>query len=116
VGFRWDLNATDLTGGVFEQTLPEGWSWDPQSLGSLDSSSSAYQASYTLSEDGRTLTATVSIGGGSGSPSVVGFGVLKAIPSGAVPNGSVYEPVLTASVAETQVTATTGPIEVRGAP
>ncbi len=116
VGFRWDLNATDLTGGVFEQTLPEGWSWDPQSLGSLDSSSSAYQASYTLSPDGRTLTATVSIGSGTGNPSVVGFGVLKAIPSGAVLNGSVYEPELTASVAETQVTATTGPIEVRGAP
>ncbi len=116
VGFRWDLNATDLGEGVFTQTLPEGWAWDPSSLGSLDSTSSAYQASYTLSPDGRTLTATVSIGNGSGNPSVVGFGVLKAIPSGDVENGSVYEPALLASVGDDARTATADPIEVRNAP
>ncbi|WP_449278258.1 DUF7507 domain-containing protein [Leucobacter sp. GX24907] len=116
VGFRWDLNATDLTDGVFTQTLPEGWTWDSTSLGSLDSSSSAYQATYVVSEDGRTLTATVSIGNGSGNPSVVGFGTLKAIPSSDVPNGSVYEPVVTAAVDDTVETGSTDPIEVRNTP
>jgi hypothetical protein len=116
VGFRWDLNATDLVDGVLTQTLPEGWQWDPASLGSLDSSSSAYQSSYTLTDGGRTLTATVSIGNGSGNPSVVGFGVLKAIPSGDVLDGSVYDPTLTVAIDDAAQTATAGPIEVRNTP
>ncbi|WP_430593199.1 DUF7507 domain-containing protein [Humidisolicoccus flavus] len=113
VGFRWDLNATDLVDGVFTQTLPEGWKWDESSLASLNSSSSAYQSSYVISDDGRTLTATVSVGNGSGNPSVVGFGTLKAIPSGDVANGSVYNPELNVTVGESAQSVTTGPIEVR---
>ncbi|GAB3601278.1 DUF7507 domain-containing protein [Microbacterium tumbae] len=116
VGFRWNLNATDLGDGVFTQTLPEGWAWDESSLASLDSSSSVYQAGYTLSGDGRTLTATISTGNGTGNPSVLSFGVLVAIPSGDVPNGSVYEPAVTAVVGEDARTAATDPIEVRNAP
>ena len=116
VGFRWELNATDLGDGIFTQTLPEGWTWDPTSLASLDSESSAYRASYTLSEDGRTLTATISIGNGTGNPSVVGFGTLKAVPSSDVPNGSIYTPSLQVTDGAQTQTATTDPIEVRNAP
>ncbi|UOQ59814.1 carboxypeptidase regulatory-like domain-containing protein [Leucobacter rhizosphaerae] len=116
VGFRWELNATDLSEGVLTQTLPEGWRWDPSSLTSLDSSSSAYQSSYTISPDGRTLTATVSIGSGTGNPSVVAFGTLKAIPSSDVPNDSVYTPEVSVAVDDVVQTAVTDPITVRSAP
>lgn len=98
LGFRWDLNATDLVEGVFTQTLPAGWAWDTTSLGTLDSTSSAYQASYAISDGGRTLTATISVGSGGGSPTITSFGVLNAVPSGDIPSGSVYNPVLAVDV------------------
>ena len=116
VGFRWELNATDLSEGVLTQTLPAGWRWDTSSLTSLDSSSSAYQSSYVISPDGLTLTATVSIGSGTGNPSVVAFGTLKAIPSSDVPNDSVYTPEVSAAVDSVVQTAVTDPITVRSAP
>lgn len=112
VGYRWDLKLTDLKDGVFSQTLPVGWTWDATSLSSLNSTSSAYQSSYVLSDNGRTLTATISIGNGSGNPSLLSTGTLSAIPSGDVANGSVYTATLTATDGDQTVTATADPVTV----
>ncbi|WP_448059536.1 DUF7507 domain-containing protein [Cellulomonas hominis] len=116
VGFRWDLNATDLVEGVFTQTLPPGWTWDTASLAPLSSNSSAYRSSYVLSDGGRTLTATISVGQGIGAPTVMASGTLRAVPSGDVANGSVYTPTLTGTDATGETTRTAAPITVVNEP
>ncbi len=116
VGFRWDLNSTDLVDGVLTQTLPEGWTWDEASLQSLDSSSSAYQSQYVLSPDGRTLTATVSIGSGNGNPSVLSLGTLNAVPSGDVANNSSYAPEVSGTDGSQTIKSSADPIVVVNEP
>lgn len=102
VTMSWALRADNLSDGVFTQTLPEGWSWVTSSLGKLSSDSTLYRSAYTVSGDGRTLTATISVP----SASLVSISGLQAIPAPTVANGSEYTPELTATDAIQTLTAT----------
>jgi uncharacterized repeat protein (TIGR01451 family) len=102
VTMSWEVEAADLVDGQFEQTLPEGWSWVAGSLGKLTSSSSLYTASHTVSADGRTLTATLSIPG----VTLVSLSGLQAVPAPTVADGSTSTPTLTATDGTSTRTAT----------
>ncbi|HEY0188407.1 MAG TPA: SdrD B-like domain-containing protein [Cellulomonas sp.] len=93
ITMSWQVEATDLVDGVLTQTLPEGWSWVTSSLGKLSSQSSLYGSAYTVSGDGRTLTATMSIPGSS----LISVSGLQAVPAITVAPGSVYTPELVAT-------------------
>ncbi|QIK63305.1 DUF11 domain-containing protein [Leucobacter viscericola] len=115
VGFSWKIRGTDLSDATFEQTLPEGWSWDPTTLALVNSSSSVYRSTGVISEDGRTLTATVSTLI-PGNPALFEMGALRAIPSSSAPNGSVYSPTMLATDGNGTQTATAYDIEVVSEP
>ncbi|WP_141014843.1 SdrD B-like domain-containing protein [Nocardioides sambongensis] len=114
VGYSWSFKSSGLTDGVFTQTLPEGWTWDPDSLVALDSANAAlYESSYELTDNGRTLTATVSVP--SGGDSLVEFRTLRAIASpDAV--GTNYAAQVQVADASGNQTAATGSIAVVGRP
>ncbi|QIK62261.1 hypothetical protein G7068_02875 [Leucobacter viscericola] len=112
VGFKWELTAVDLHDGVLSQTLPVGWTWDEQSLVVLNSTGAFTTSSYELSNDGRTVTSTVTAANGESNQVLATFATLRAIPSGAVANESVYTPKLTGTVAGQTTTASTDPITV----
>ncbi|MFF2050458.1 SdrD B-like domain-containing protein [Leifsonia sp. NPDC058194] len=115
VGFAWKATATDLSGGVLEQTLPEGWTWDPQSLVPANSSTDLFRVTGTISDDGRTLTVLVETFA-EGNPARFELGALRAIPSSEVPNGSVYTAELVAHDAAGTTTATAPAITVVSEP
>ncbi|MDK6763492.1 hypothetical protein QP337_28470, partial [Escherichia coli] len=77
------------------QTLPEGWSWEtgPGLDAVLGGTANGVERSYTVSADGRTLTATVSNEGGSGTAAVV-IQPIIARPGTGVGPGSTYTPEL----------------------
>jgi uncharacterized repeat protein (TIGR01451 family) len=112
VTMSWQIEGVDLVDGVVTQTLPEGWSWVTSSLGKLSSNSSLYQSSYTISEDGRTLTATMSIPGSN----LISVSGLQAVPGATVVAGSGYTPELTATDASRTLTATGTALTVVGVP
>lgn len=113
VAFQWDFRASDLEGGEFVQSLPEGWSWDPASMGALDTNGSVYRASHTISPDGRVLTAVVSFDTGGGI-SLLSLSGMKAIPGRSAANGAPYTPEVTATDGTRTLTASASPIAVRG--
>jgi len=115
VGFNWKLTATDLDGGVLEQTLPEGWTWDPESLVPANSSTDLFRVTGTISADGRTLSVLVETLA-AGNPAHFELGALRAIPSSDAPNGSVYTAELTARDANGETTATGPAITVVSEP
>ncbi|GAA1777972.1 hypothetical protein [Leucobacter iarius] len=110
VAFQWDLAVTGTAGGSLTQTLPEGWRWDPASLGALDTDGRAYAAHHVLSEDGRTLTATVTQVDGK----LLSLAGMKAIPSRTVADESTYLPVVSTQNGGEALEARTGAITVRG--
>ncbi|MGV8883251.1 MAG: DUF7507 domain-containing protein [Rhodoglobus sp.] len=110
VCFNWTFSSSGVVDGLFQQTLPAGWTWDETSLGTLTSSSSLYTSSYTIVD--QTLTATVNVPVGS---SIVTLGALCAVPtSAAVPGEYTPTLVVTDGVGETTVTAP--PVTVVGTP
>lgn len=115
VGFSWKLTATDLDGGVLEQTLPEGWTWDPESLIPANSSTDLFRVTGTISADGRTLSVLVETLA-PGNPAHFELGALRAIPSSDVPNGSIYTAELAARDAKGEATATGPAITVVSEP
>lgn len=112
VGFKWELTGIELHDGVLSQTLPEGWAWDQQSLAVLNSTGDFISSSYVLSDGGRTVTATVTASNGPANQVLASFATLRAIPSGAVANESVYVPTLTGQADGETVTAAADPITV----
>lgn len=110
VAFQWDLAVIGTAGGVLSQTLPEGWSWDPTSLGALDTDGTAYAAHHAVSTDGRTLTATVTRVSGK----LLSLAGMKAIPTRTVADGSRYTPAVVAQNGGAALEAATEPITVRG--
>jgi hypothetical protein len=114
VGFEWNLTATnDLSDGIFSQTLPVGWSWDPSAVTALTSDSSTYQSTASISSDGRTLTARVSAPAGT----TVILKTLVARPDSDVANGDIYTPELRAAVSPTETDSADGaPLTVVSAP
>lgn len=115
VGYAWNLTATDLSGGVLQQTLPEGWTWDQESLLPVNSSTDFFRATGTISPDRRTLTVVVDTLA-PGNPAHFELGALRAIPSSDVPNGSVYAAELSARDAAGETTATAPAITVASEP
>lgn len=115
VGFVWKVTATDLSGGVLEQTLPDGWAWEPESLVPANSSTDLFQVTGTISDDGRTLTVLVETLT-NGNPARFELGALRAVPSSAVPNQSGYAAELIAHDAAGRLTATAPPITVVSEP
>lgn len=115
VGFAWNVTATDLSGGVLRQTLPEGWTWDQQSLLPANNSTDFFRVTGTISPDGRTLTVVVETLA-PGNPAHFELGALRAIPSSDVPNGSVYAAQLSASDAAGETTTTAPAITVVSEP
>ncbi|WP_143469834.1 MULTISPECIES: SdrD B-like domain-containing protein [unclassified Leucobacter] len=75
--FAWSVTVNELTDGVLTQTLPEGWSWDQQSLvtsgmqnpGGLN----GYTSSFEVSPDGRTLTLHLSSSVGAAGTQIIEF-------------------------------------------
>ncbi|EPD27924.1 DUF7507 domain-containing protein [Actinotignum schaalii] len=112
VSFQWAFVASDATATTISQTLPEGWSWEtgPGLDAVLGGTSNGVERSYTVSADGRTLTATVSNEGGAGTAAVV-IQPIIARPGTGVGPGSTYSPEL--EVTDAQGTRT---IAVSGAP
>lgn len=110
VAFQWDLAVIGTAGGVLSQTLPEGWRWDPTSLGALDTDGTAYAAHHAVSTDGRTLTATVTRVSGK----LLSLAGMKAIPTRTVADGSRYTPAVVAQNGGAALEAATEPITVRG--
>lgn len=92
--FFWQFNASNAQDATITQTLPEGWAWNEDSVSALlTGNADGLSRSYTLSDDKRTLVATVgNVGSGQTS---VRFGPLVASPSLSVEVGSVYAPVVT---------------------
>ncbi|MGJ9494791.1 DUF7507 domain-containing protein [Actinotignum sp. GS-2025a] len=95
VSFQWAFVASDATSATISQTLPEGWSWEtgPGLDAVLGGTANGVERSYTVSADGRTLTATVSNEGGSGTAAVV-IQPIIARPGTGVGPGSTYSPEL----------------------
>lgn len=106
VAYRWSFATSGVQDAVFTQTLPEGWTWQEDSLAVLDARTSLYSSSYTISDDGRTLTATISTP--TGGAAAIQLGPLMAVPGGTVEPGSSYTPQL-------QVTDGVGTQQVTGA-
>ncbi|GIT81433.1 hypothetical protein LLS1_31020 [Leifsonia sp. LS1] len=115
VAFSWTVTATDLAEGVLEQTLPEGWSWDRDSLVPVNSSTELLRATGAISPDGRTLTVVVDTLL-PGNPARFELGALRAVPSSAVPSGSVYTAQLAAQNAGAGLTAQARPVTVVSEP
>lgn len=95
LSFQWAFVASDATATTMSQTLPEGWSWEtgPGLDAVLGGTANGVERSYTVSADGRTLTATVSNEGGSGTAAVV-IQPIIARPGTGVGPGSTYTPEL----------------------
>ncbi|MCS4277652.1 putative repeat protein (TIGR01451 family) [Mycetocola sp. BIGb0189] len=101
VVFSWRTEFTSLTDGVMTQTLPPLWKWDAASLDKSGLNSTGvtggYRSSYVLSEDGRTVTATVSATEDAGGTVSVSFpNLIAVVPETAdVPGSNTYVPTLT---------------------
>lgn len=81
--FSWRMSLNELKDGTITQTLPPLWSWDVASINASGMHNpegvSGYTSTYALSNDNRTLTATVSgTGTSTGAMSVV-FPRLRAV-------------------------------------
>lgn len=112
VTMTWSLSGEGLSDGVFTQTLPEGWTWVASSLNKLVSDSSVYKSSYTLSEDARTVTATISLP----SNALVSITGLQAKVDATVRNGDTYTPTLVGTDSTGDRTATAGELTVVSTP
>lgn len=110
VAFQWDLGLRGPAGGSVAQTLPVGWSWDPASMGALDTDGEAYRAHHSISADGRTLTAAIERVGGK----LLSVSGMKAIPTRQLENGATYVPKLIAVNGGAELEASADPITVRG--
>lgn len=113
VTFAWNFVSNGITDGVITQTLPECWAWDPASLVAVSSNNEQYQSSYEITDDGRTLTVTISALTGE-----IGLANLVATPSGCADVSTPYTPTVTAvgEDVDNPLTATAEPISVLGEP
>ncbi|TKR27313.1 hypothetical protein FA014_01030 [Cellulomonas hominis] len=112
VTMTWSLSGEQLTDGVLTQTLPEGWAWVPSSLGKLVSDTSVYKSSYALSDEGRTVTATISLP----SNALVSITGLQAVVGHTLVNGSGYSPELVVTDATGSRTAVAPALTVISTP
>ncbi len=67
VEYAWTFATTGTDDLLLSQTLPEGWKWDENRLDLVNTDLEQYSSTATVSEDGRTLSATVDVPVGSDS-------------------------------------------------
>lgn len=99
VSFGWSVTVNDLADGVMSQTLPEGWTWDEQSLITSGMHNpdglNGYTSTYEISTDRRTVTVTLSSSVGSTGTQLIEFNTPTAtVTRAAAQVGVVYTPEL----------------------
>lgn len=99
--FSWAFVVNGLKDAQISQTLPKGWTWNESSLRTAGMMNvdgvNGYTSSFALTDDGRTVTVTLSGSGQASDSQLIEFNYPAAMVSGTDADllGSVYEPELT---------------------